>query len=258
MLQIRRHRLAAASRPVRVPLAQGGMMLRFFLLFIWAGLAPLQAATEAEPTLEDLAGASVAGGLWLDLALGAVGGLSDVLSTGGRLDSLVWDLPPADIRRQLEQTLKARGCSPRLARELLRNRHFTPTLQLALVDGLRGLGQPVGEAAVLKLATTVASEIHARFLIQQLHMLAQHVPAGDPVTELLAFDASIAARTRSGTLWITLPVDHLSWTEEVGGGVAGYAEPAPRLVVAGSVSPLARRELVRSGWRLTAGAALAD
>jgi hypothetical protein len=223
-----------------------------------AGVDPYTSNPLLQARLEDLAWASVAGGLSLDLALGAVGGLSDVLATSGRLDSLVWDLPPADIRRQLEQTLKARGCSPRMARELLRNRHFTPTLQLALVDGLRGLGQPAGEAEVLKLATTVASEIHARFLIQQLQMLAQHVPASDPVAELLAFDASIAARTRSGTLWITLPVDHLSWTEEVGGAVAGYSEPAPRLVVAGSVSPLARRELARTGWRLSSGVGLAD
>lgn len=208
--------------------------------------------------LEDLAWASVAGGLSMDLALGAVGGLAGtVLSTTGQLDGLVWDLPPEDIRRRLEKELVARGAEPMAAREFLRNGAFTPTLQLAFVGALRDLGRPRGESEVLALATgAVRDEVHARFLVQQLRMLAREVGKDDPVVELLAFEASIGARSRGGVLWVVLPVDHLSWTEQVEAAAAGRGKA--RLVVAGSVSDLARTELARAGWRVRAGAGLAN
>lgn len=209
--------------------------------------------------LEDLAWASVAGGLSMDLALGAFGGLAGtVLSTTGQLDGLVWDLPPEDIRRRLEKELVARGAEPMAAREFLRNGAFTPTLQLAFVSALRALGRPTGEADVLALATGVQGEVHARFLVQQLRMLARHVPVDDPVVALEALEASIAATTRGGVRWVALPVDHLSWTEQVEQAAHGEASSASRLLVAGSVSDLARRELARAGWQVTADAGLPD
>ena len=223
------------------------------------GIDPYTGNPLLQQRLEDLAWASVAGGLSMDLALGAVGGLaSTVLSTSGQLDNLVWDLPPEDIRRQLEKDLVARGAEPMAAREFLRNGAFTPTLQLAFVSALRALGRPAGEPDVLALATRVRSEVHARFLIQQLRMLARHVPVDDRVVALEALEASVAATTRGGVRWVTLPVDHLTWTEEIEQGLRGGAEAAPRLVVSGSVSELARRELRRAGWQVTADAGLPD
>lgn len=224
------------------------------------GIDPYTGNPLLQDRLEDLAWASVAGGLSMDLALGAVGGLAaDVLSTSGRLDDLVWDLPPEDIRRRLEKDLVDRGAEPMAAREFLRNGAFTPTLQLAFVAGLRALGRPAGEAEVLALATgVVRSEVHARFLVQQLRMLARHLPVDDAVAELLTFEASIGARTRDGTLWIALPVDHLSWTEEVEDAATDRADEAPRLLVAGSISDLAKRELAAAGWQASADVGLAD
>lgn len=222
------------------------------------GIDPYTGNPLLQQRLEDLAWASVAGGLSMDLALGAVGGLAaDVLSTTTRLDDLAWDLPPEDIRRRLEKELTDRGAEPMAAREFLRNGAFTPSLQLAFVGALRGLGRPRGEADVLALATEVVrSEVHARFLVQQLRMLARDVGKDDPVAELLAFEASIGARTRGGVLWIALPVDHLSWTEQVEGATTGRDEAQARLVVAGGVSEMARNELQRAGWRVRADAGL--
>jgi hypothetical protein len=221
------------------------------------GIDPYTGNPLLQARLEELAWASVAGGLSIDLALGAVAGLAgEVISVTGKLDGLVWDLPPDEIRGRLEKELVERGAEPMAAREFLRNGSFTPTLQLAFVGALRGIGRPTGEADVLALATGVRGEVHARFLVHQLRMLAQHAAPSDPVAELLAFDASLGARTRGGALLVALPVDYLSWTSEIEAAVREHGGARPRVVVSGAVSSLARKELGRAGWQFTADAGI--
>jgi hypothetical protein len=100
--------------------------------------------------------------------------------------------------------------------------------------------------------------VHARFLIQQLRMLARHVPEQDPIVELIAFEASMGARTRSGEWWITLPVDYLHATGS--GSLDTRDEDAgpARLVVAGGVSENLMRELERYGWTVVAEVGLVE
>jgi hypothetical protein len=199
--------------------------------------------------LEGLAWAAVAGGASMDLALAALsGGVSNVVSVAGKLDSLVWDLPPADIRDRLEKRLVAQGANGRAAREWLRTPAFSPTLQVRMVTAIAALGSPRGLDEVLALAASVQSEAHARFLIQQLEMLAS-AGRGDPIVELRALEQSISARTRAAVPVIALPVDHLSWTDPV---ERADRRRSGRILVAGSLSPRARQELSTRGWRIEA------
>lgn len=199
--------------------------------------------------LERLAWAAVAGGASMDLALGALsGGVSNVLSVAGKLDDLVWELPPADIRDRLEKRLVAQGANGRAAREWLRAPVFSPSLQVRMVTAIEALGSPRGLDEVLTLAATVQGEAHARFLIQQLEMLAG-AGRGDPIVELRALEQSIMARTRAAVPVIALPVDHLSWTDPV---ERADRRRSGRILVAGSLSPRAREELIARGWRIEA------
>lgn len=223
------------------------------------GIDPYTGNPLIQARLEQLAWAAVAGGMSMDLMLGQLGGsAADLISVSRQLDGLVWDLPPDDIRRQLEQRLAERGIEPGAAREFLRRPAFTPTLQVAFVEAMEAIGQPSGEAELLLLARTIESEVHARFLIQQLRMLARDVPDDDPVSELVPFEASVGARSRSGALWVMLPVDYLSWNQSTSLVASEDGEPPSRLVVAGSVSDLARTRLEQAGWRVTADAGFAD
>ncbi len=211
------------------------------------GIDPYTRNPPLQQKLESLAWASVAGGLSLDLALGALsGGAASALSLAGKLDDLVFDLPPEDVQAKVEQALVARGHLAADARSFLRNGVYTPTLQLRLLAALQALGRPRGEPAALALAAGVRSEVHARFLIAQLEMLARHA-GGDPVAELLALEQSFAARTRSGGTLVTLPVDYLSWTGPV---ERADRRRGGRIVIAGGLSPLAARELAARGWRV--------
>jgi hypothetical protein len=175
-----------------------------------------------------LAWASVAGGVSVDLALAGVpSGARHAIDGAGKLDRLAWDLPPADIRRQLEQRLRGRGHSGFSAREFLRNPAFSPSDQLRLVDTLALIDLRDDEGAVLSLATTRPGPRHARFLQNQLDMLAaEH--ARTPLRRLRVEEGMLFAIAGDDTLLVPLPVDHLSWTAELKDALAPAAAPPAR------------------------------
>lgn len=223
------------------------------------GIDPYSGNPLLQKRLEELAYMSVAGGMSVSMALGQVGGFAkDVISVAHDLDDLVWDASPAEIRDQLEARLVARGNDARLAREFLRTRAFTPTIQVEFVSALEALGRPGGEPDLLSLATRVRSEVHARFLVDQLRMLKRDGFEADPVTTLVALDQSVAAMTRAGRWFVALPVDRLSWSGAIVDFSAGSADlPAVRkVVVSGSVSDRSRNELMRQGFTVVAGVGL--
>ncbi len=220
------------------------------------GIDPYTRNPLIQDRLGKLAWASVAGGFSMKAALGSIGGFAgEALSAATRLDDLVWNASPDEIRRVLEKRLVDRGIDGRAAREFLRNGAFTPTRQVAFVEGLEALGPAQGEGDVLDLATGIRGEAHARFLVNQLRMLQRHLARGDGVQSYVVLEQALAAQTRNGQYLIVLPVDRLSWTDDLR-AVASEARSLPgnrRIVVSGSVSPLCRRELARAGFAVKAG-----
>jgi hypothetical protein len=206
--------------------------------------------------LEELAWASVAGGISVDLALAAVPRVArDALDVADELDQLAWEAPPADVRRVLGERLQARGHGGFEAREFLRNPAFSPSDQLRFVDLLEDLDVRDGERALLVHASRVGGPRHARFLLRQLEMLGT-AQARDPLRTLYAVDGLVWAATRKGEAILPLPVDQLSWTASIAGALTGEdpgLRPAARILVTGSVTPLARANLRRIGWRVETG-----
>lgn len=220
------------------------------------GMDPYPRTPAVAEKLESLAWASVAGGLSLDLALAAFPrGVGNTLGAAREVDALAWQLPPADIQRQLESRLRARGHAPRAAREWLRNRAFTPTEQLALVRLVESLDVDAGEADLIELATDVRTPGHARFLIGQLKMLEKDRKRAQYAA--YATSGGVAWMSLSdGSQLLALPLDYLSWTEQLGGGMPDSLRPDPargRIVLAGSASRMARERLSKLGWQLEEG-----
>ena len=205
-----------------------------------AGIDPYTGNRLLQKRLEELAWASVAGAVPVSVATSAVSGVAGAaLNVTKRLDGLVWDLSPDEIKKELEPRLIARGNSPELAKSFLRNTTFTPTLQLAFVNALEGLGPVRGEEGLLRIAIGARSEAHALFLIQQLRMIRRYAGNQDTVRELIALEQSVVARLASGRRVLALPVDYFSWTAQVA-ELAGRAdqEGGPREpIVAGIASP---------------------
>jgi hypothetical protein len=220
-----------------------------------AGIDPYTGNPLLRKRLEELAWASVAGAVPVTVAMSAVSGAAGTaLKVTKRLDGLVWDLSPNEIKQKLEPRLVAGGNSPESAKSFLRNTTFTPTLQLAFVNALEDLEPVGGQEGLLRIAIASRSEAHAHFLIQQLRMIRRY--AGnqqDPVRELIALEQSVVARLASGRRVLVLPVDYFSWTVRVE-ELAQRAdqETGPReLIVAGIASPVLTSAARELGWRVS-------
>src|SRR5713101_5119374 len=114
--------------------------------------------------LDDLARAAFAGGVSLDVALAvSTAGVATAISATATVSNLVWDKSPEDIRTINEQKLAAMGVGADTVRAFVTNRWFTPTLSVPFVEHLAQIPAAKGRAAVVALASTVASEGEARF-----------------------------------------------------------------------------------------------
>lgn len=210
--------------------------------------------------LGQLAWASVAGGLSLDLALSAVPSeLRDALGTANSINGLAWDLPPADIRYQLERTLRERGHSGFNAREFLRNPAFSPTDQLAFVELIERLDLRDGENEVLAAATAAKRPAHAQFMLRQMRLLVAS-STNDPMRSMHATSGLVWALNQRNEPVLPLAIDHLAWS----GDLASSIEASGRLdrgrghvLVAGTASRLASSRLQALGWDVRTRAPLA-
>jgi hypothetical protein len=218
------------------------------------GIDPYSRSPLIAKKLESLAWASVAGSISIDVALSSIPGeLRTALSATRQMDGLAWSQPPADVRRQLETRLRARGHEGRPAREMLRNGTFTPTQQVALVELLERIDIRANESQVIQIATGIKRPGEARFLVAQLRMLAQ---ATDRASyRRYGGSGNVVWMERAnGSLALALPLDYVSWTAVLGEGLpASVGTDARRgtVVLAGQASPRARTRLQALGWQVT-------
>lgn len=217
------------------------------------GIDPYTRSPLIAEKLESLAWASVAGGMSVDIALAAIPGeLRDALSFSKQIDELAWSQPPADIRRLLESRLRARGHAGRLAREMLRNRAFTPTQQIAFVGLLEQLDVTTNEALVIEMATGLKRPGEARFLIAQLRMLSL-APGAASRRAYQGSGGVVWLELHNGSQLLALPLDYLAWTPTLGAGMPASLRPDARrgsILVSGQASPRARERLQSLGWQV--------
>jgi len=166
--------------------------------------------------LDDLARAAFAGGVSLDVALAvSTAGVATAISATATVSNLVWDKSPQDIRTIHEQKLAAMGVGAATVRAFVTNRWFTPTLSVPFVEHLAQLPAAKGRAAVVALASTVASEGEARFVLNAVSMARQMSTERDPVVALDLKGRILVVHTRGGRMEVPAPVDYVVWTEPV-------------------------------------------
>ena len=203
--------------------------------------------------LDDLAWASFAGGVSLDVALAvSTAGVATAVSATATVSNLVWDKSPEDIRSINEGRLAAMGADANTIRAFVTNRWYPPTLSVPFVDNLAQLPRAKGRAALIALASTAASESEARYMVNVANMARRlGLAEGEPV----AFDLTgriVVVRTRGNRMVVPAPVDYIVWTEPV----KKFAQRAPtpgvrrEILVSGSASQSARDGLAATGWML--------
>jgi hypothetical protein len=201
--------------------------------------------------LDDLARAAYAGGVSLDVALAvSTAGVATAISATATVSNLVWDKSPQDIRTINEQKLAAMGVGSDTVRAFVTNRWMTPTLSVPFVEHLAQLPAAKGRAAVVALASSVASEGEARFMLNAVAMARQISTERDPVVALNLVGRIVAVRTRDGRVEVPAPVDYVVWTDQV----RAFAErknlkgAQGNILVTGIASARAREGLQATRW----------
>jgi hypothetical protein len=201
--------------------------------------------------LDDLARAAFAGGVSLDVALGvSTAGVATAISATATVSNLVWERSPQDVRTLNTQKLANMGVGPDVIQQFVTNRWLTPTISVPLVEHLEQLSAAKGRAAVVALASGVASEGEARFMQNAVGMARMVGTERDPVVFLELSGRILVVRTRGGRVAVPAPVDYVVWTEPVKAfAERGNVKGAGRdVLVSGVASVRAREGLRATGW----------
>jgi hypothetical protein len=203
------------------------------------------------PLLDDASSASFAGNFAVSLTLGAVMapiGYANTLDES--VGQAVWNKPPIDLEKENLAKLLALGVQDRTARDLLRNRWFTPTLQTALVARLGALGKMAGIESVVGTAAATRGESRARFLLESLAMLATYHQKDQRLAKIQMSNLVPAGVAADGRLIVAVAIDYGTWDMDAAAFAARKEMTAGSrtLLVAGSLSARAKQELEKAGW----------
>lgn len=217
------------------------------------GIDPYTANPYVQERLSSLAWVGSGGHFGAGSALGSVGGVgATVLAKGGQINDIVWKLSPDELRERNRARLGAYCRDELLMRQFLRRGTFSPTLQTGLADALDALQPAGGGDALLELGMTTDSGLEARYLVNALRLTAAHLGARAKGGRLLPLGAGLAYVAADGELILPLPVDRLSWTEEVRRFVdrEEFRVVEKTVLIGGDASLGARRGLAERGWNI--------
>lgn len=217
------------------------------------GIDPYTTNPHVQERLSSLAWVGSGGNFSAGTALGTIGGTgADVLAKGTQVNDIVWSMAPDDLRERNRQRLRAYCRDELLIRQFLRRGAFSPTLQTNLADALDALKPASGGDPLLELGMTANSELEARFLVNALRLVATHLGARAHGGVLKPLGAGIAYVAADGELILPLPVDRLSWTDEVRKFLdrSELRVVHKTVLIGGEASLNARRGLTERGWSI--------
>lgn len=204
--------------------------------------------------LDQLGWAATAGRMGIDQALGLLDPVSGaVLATATDVNRLVLELPPEDLRARNDERLMRFVPGSGLRYDFLQFSRLSPSLQTRLVDLLEQLEPAGGAEHLLEFALMAGSEVEARFVVNMLQLLVDHLGPRAAGGRLAGVGALLAYDSADGERVFALPVDLLSWTADAARWFEQpglWDHPQRSLVVWGDISLPAQRALSRQGWSL--------
>jgi hypothetical protein len=218
----------------------------------WLGVDPNSSNPILNDKLDSLAWAAVGGNFSAGTALGEVAGTAaDVISYSGKLNQYVLEKPPEQLREENHRKL-AKFCSDDDSiRSFLRRGGFNDTLRTELAESLEKLQPRAGCNDLIELAATTRGEVEARYLTNALMVIRRNAPesAGG---DLVVAGAALAWRTPAGKLMLPLPVDYLTWSDDLGVffDQSAFAVADKTVLIGGEASIAAQRQLTDRGWNL--------
>ena len=212
--------------------------------------------------LNDIAWTGFAGGLTVSAAMAAVPGGAGIAMTAigtTRLATAIFKTtPPQDLRRMSAEKLTAMDVDPHTIDTFISDSVFTPREQTLLVAALNEMMGVADRERFVQLAALTHNPDVAFFRQRQAEMYAGYHRAVSPFERFLSVGPVAAARTVKGSLVFNIPVDYVSWTEEIARVVTtadNLANQLPgisdkQLWITGTLSPRARAEMQRLNWKV--------
>jgi hypothetical protein len=187
--------------------------------------------------------------LTVDAAMMAVPG-SIIISGTEFTNDLVYQKPKGDLILHVQKELQNIGLSQEEIVSFISNSAIPLSLQVTVVEDLKGLGDIPGRRAAAVDLGNMMTEYQARFLATSLHMLNRWGQQKSPITGIQV-PGLLVARDQNGTVIVPAPVDYVSWTPRIAGFVttpALFALHHRVLWIPANMTPLARQQLQANGW----------
>ena len=208
------------------------------------------------PLLDNASAASFAGSFAVNTAIGAASmGASLVVGFDTDVRDAVWNQPAVDLARQNESRLLSMGVDPRVTRDFLRNRWFTPSLQTALVVALAKMNNIAGVDSVIRIAAQVQGEAHVRFVVESVRMLGRFNEKQAHLAKIRMSNMVPIGVKDDATLVVAVAVDYVYWDK----AAAEFTQRKDLrgkgnvLLVAGGASERAKQEIRKAGFTLYSG-----
>jgi len=171
-----------------------------------------------------------------------------------RVYRLTWNKNPVELRKYLDRTLAEDGISEEKRRYFLNNPYLTPSKQAFIVMSVEKMDGVPGREHLLDWTADSRNEDEALYSLATVALIAwYHGQYG--VKSFVPNALLPAVENEEGAHISLLPIDHLSWTEEVATIVraaAVAAETAPDqprvLWLLNRASERARREIEALGY----------
>lgn len=219
---------------------------------------------QMQAQLDRIARAGYFGGLGTGLTIGVLTGPILAVTRGADMMNDVLRSTSATDLRQINRDKLAQMSVPTNTIELfISNRFFSPRHQTLLIAALEQLGGVEGRGHFVRLAVPSESEDIALYRQRQAQMYAGFHQQVEPIAAFVPLGGLVGARTQSGKLIFSAPVDHLAWTQGIAGSLsaanqqvldAGGNSETGELWITGTVSELANENLAALGWSTHAGA----
>jgi hypothetical protein len=187
--------------------------------------------------------------LTVDAAMMAVPA-SIVISGVEFTNDLVYQKPKGDLILFVQKKLHNMGLSEAEIASFISNSAIPLSLQVSVVEDLKGLGDIPGRRAAAVALGNMMTEYQARFLATSLHMLNRWGQQKSPITRIQV-PGVLVARDQNGTVIVPAPIDYASWTPRIAGFVTTPALLALHhrvLWIPAKMTPLARQQLQANGW----------
>ncbi len=225
------------------------------------GVDPYSSNPVLQHELEGIAWASFAGKATFSLGTmpigGGVGAALAVTGTQEKLENILQEKSPAELKAMNREALVAMGATGQAADRFLANDSFSPTAQTAMVLNLKALAGVQNRGAFIRVAgQTSTTEADAIFWVQTASLMSKLHNGEMPLAKIALIGDFPICIAKDGTVAVALQWDYAAWTPTAERFLEAVQVPQPEptssylVALSGVVSPRLRQELESRHFRV--------